>query len=53
MNLSINVEVPKSRKEIIKQIAALEYALEHDISEKDRKIHSQALEALKKALERR
>jgi hypothetical protein len=51
--VSVNVVIPQSRQNIHKQIAALEYVLLNDKNEKDRQIHTQALESLKKALERR
>lgn len=46
----LKVEIPNDKNKIIKQIKALEYQLTQDINEKDRKIHQQALEDLRKAL---
>ncbi len=52
----LKVGIPKSKADIQKQIAALEYQIPLDTNEKDREIHTQALEdlrAVEKDLERR
>lgn len=46
----LNIQIPKTQQTIKKQIKALEYALKHDTIEKDRLIHSNALEVLISAL---
>lgn len=46
----ISVEIPADRKKILEQIQALEYALKHDINDRDREIHCIALQQLKSAL---
>ncbi|MDO6353558.1 hypothetical protein Q3V94_00475 [Caloramator sp. CAR-1] len=49
----IKVVIPKDTEKLQKQIAALEYQIQHDTSEKNRAIHQQALEDLKRELQRR
>lgn len=46
----VKISLPESIIKIQKQITALEYIVNQDASEKDRNIHSQALEALKEGL---
>jgi hypothetical protein len=48
MDLPI-IQTPTDLKQLKKQISALEYQLQHDTSEKDRQIHTQALEQLREA----
>lgn len=45
----LKVEVPKDRTKLERQIAALEYQIAVDTNETDRKIHEEALKALKAA----
>lgn len=44
----LKVEIPGDIVKLKQQIAALEYQIKHDTNEKDREIHKQALEELKK-----
>lgn len=44
----LKVEIPRDIVKLKQQIAALEYQIKHDTNEKDREIHKQALEELKK-----
>ncbi len=46
----IEIIVPESKSEILKQIKALEYKLEKDIPQKDREIYTRALKKLREAL---
>lgn len=46
----IKVEIPKDARQIKQQIQALEYAMRTD-NDKDRKIHQEALDSLKGALD--
>jgi len=46
----LNIQVPTNIQSILKQVRALEYALQHDSLEKDKVIHSNALEVLISAL---
>lgn len=49
--MSIRVVIPESKAKIQRQIEALEHIIEFlDVSEKDKEIHTKALEALKEAL---
>jgi hypothetical protein len=48
----LKVIVPEDRAKLDRQIAALEYQLQHDTSEKARQIHRAALNELKAARER-
>lgn len=47
----LNVQIPKDRKRLERSITVLEWQLSQDSSEKDKIIHMQALEALKRALD--
>lgn len=47
----LRVEVPKDKKKLEQQIAALRYQISIDTNETDRKIHEEALKALEKKLE--
>lgn len=49
----LTVDTSSDKAQLQRQIKALEYLIKHDANEKDRQIHSEALEQLKKALERR
>lgn len=42
----LKVEVPKDRKKLEQQIAALRYQISIDTNETDRKIHKEALRVL-------
>jgi hypothetical protein len=46
----LKVIIPKDKIKIRKQIKALEYQFKNDTNDKDRKIHEEALEQLKKML---
>ncbi|RBP57166.1 hypothetical protein DES36_1329 [Alkalibaculum bacchi] len=46
----IEIQIPKDKSEIKRQIEALEWQINYDKSEKDREIHVRTLECLKKAL---
>ena len=46
----LKVEVPKDKKKIKQQIAALKYQISIDTNETDRKIHGDALRVLEKTL---
>ena len=46
----LEVVIPSDKNILERQIKALKYAIEHDIREVDKQIHSQALERLEKAL---
>jgi hypothetical protein len=46
----IEIQIPKDKSEIKRQIEALEWQIKQDKSEKDREIHIQTLRCLKKAL---
>ncbi|MGF7185539.1 hypothetical protein GGQ84_001630 [Desulfitispora alkaliphila] len=48
----LKVIVPEDKTKLDRQIAALEYQLQHDTREKDRQIHRAALKELKAARER-
>ena len=47
----LNVVIPNNKSKLQKQIKALKYALKNDINDKDKQIHSQAVEQLEKAYE--
>lgn len=49
----LNVVIPNNQAKIKQQIEALEYILTQDTDEKSRKIHEQALKALKNALNKK
>lgn len=46
----IEIEIPKDRDKVKKQIQALEWQIEQDTNEKDKEIHTKTLKALKLAL---
>ena len=46
----LKVVIPQDKDKIKKQIQALEWQITQDTDRKDRKIHLQALKALKQAL---
>ena len=48
----LKVCIPVSKEKIQKQIEALKYILAQDISDKDKQIHSNAIESLEKALQK-
>lgn len=48
---TLKIVIPKNKKQIERQIHALEYQLTQDTRKKDKEIHSKALEDLKVALE--
>ncbi len=41
------IVIPESKDEILKQVEALEYLIERDTSQKDKKVHEEALSELK------
>lgn len=45
----LNVVIPSDKKTLERQIKALKYALEHDTNNKDKLIHTEALESLQRA----
>jgi hypothetical protein len=47
----LEVVIPDSKEKLLKQIKALKYVLEHNTSDKDKQVHSEALEHLEKAYE--
>lgn len=47
----LQVEVPKDRKKLERQICALKYQISADTNETDRKIHEEVLRVLEKVLE--
>lgn len=49
----VKVVIPADTEKLKKQIAALEYQIQHDTNGKDRAIHQQALEDLQKELQKR
>ena len=49
-NMALYIQIPKDTKKIKQGIVALEWQLKQDISEKDREIFRQTLEAYKCAL---
>lgn len=46
----LKVIVPEDKQKLLKQIAALEYAIKNDINSKDKEIHKQALKDLQEKL---
>lgn len=50
VSMALSIVIPNTKREIQKQIKALEYLLTIDTKEKDKQIHSQALADIKKAL---
>lgn len=48
----LKVCIPVPKEKIQKQIEALKYVLSHDINEKDKEIHADAIELLEKALQK-
>ena len=47
----LRVEIPKNKKKLEQQIAALKYQIFVDTNDTDRKIHEEALQVLEKELE--
>lgn len=47
----LKVTIPESKAKIQRQIEALEYALSQDSRQKDKDIHTEALQALREALD--
>lgn len=48
----LKVIIPSNQEKIKRQIEALEWQITQDTDEKSKRIHQQALEALKNALEK-
>lgn len=46
----LEIVIPNDIATLERQIKALRYALKHDINDKDKQIHSKALQRLEKAL---
>ena len=46
----IDIIIPTTKDKLLKQISALQYIISQDTNEKDKEIHIQALEILKKQL---
>lgn len=44
--MPIKVEIPTDRGDLIKQIKALEYQIEHDTNKRDREIHQDTYNTL-------